>query len=295
MLEGDYRAIFLSGRETAGGTMETTITVLVEDEAGDDGLRAEHGLCFHIERGGRRMLFDTGQGGVLADNARRMEISLDDTDIVVLSHGHYDHTGGLGVVLNAAGEIPVYAHPAAFEPKYSRSDSGNIREIGMPFGAKDIGRRADIVYVEGPIEIADGCRATGPVPRETDFEDTGGPFFVDAECRNADDLVDDQAVFFAGARGTVVILGCAHAGVVNTLRYVRALTGGRKIDTVIGGMHLLRAGEERLGRTIDTFRRLAVRRLAPAHCTGRAAQMRIREAFPECWFSCPAGTVVRIP
>lgn len=275
--------------------METTITVLVEDEAGDDGLRAEHGLCIHIERGGRRVLFDTGQGRVLADNARRMAVSLEDTDIVVLSHGHYDHTGGLGVVLNAAGEIPVYAHPAAFKPKYSRSDSGNVREIGIPFALKDIGRRADIVYVEGPIEIADGCWVTGPVPRETGFEDTGGPFFVDPECSDADDLLDDQAVFFEGARGTVVILGCAHAGVVNTLQYVRALTGGGKVDTVIGGMHLLRAGAERLGRTIDAFRRLDIRRLAPAHCTGAAAQRRIREAFPEGWFSCPAGTVVRMP
>jgi 7,8-dihydropterin-6-yl-methyl-4-(beta-D-ribofuranosyl)aminobenzene 5'-phosphate synthase len=214
----------------------------------------------------------------------------------VLSHGHYDHTGGLREALRTAGRPePVYAHPAALEPKYACGRDGAAREIGMPAPDRQALRElAQLVAAEAPTEVAGGLRLTGPVPRTTDFEDTGGAFFKDPRCAEPDELPDDQAAFVETPDGVLVILGCAHAGVVNTLRYVQALTDGRGIHTVIGGMHLLDAGPRRMDETVAALRRLTPRRLFPCHCTGRAAADRLCEELPGTCGPCPAGTVIQM-
>jgi 7,8-dihydropterin-6-yl-methyl-4-(beta-D-ribofuranosyl)aminobenzene 5'-phosphate synthase len=269
------------------------IVVLVENTAGGRGLLGEHGVSFWIELGSRRILFDTGQGHVLSGNARRLGIPLERTDAVVLSHGHYDHTGGLGDVLQSAGRTRVYAHPAAFTPKYARGLDGTIREIGSPWlDERKVREKAELVWTEGPTQIFEGLHLTGPVPRLTDFEDTGGPFFTDKDCTQPDELVDDQAAFLQTTVGTAVILGCAHAGIVNTLRYVQTLTDNRPIHTVIGGMHLLSASQDRMDQTMAELRRLDVQRLLPCHCTGPAAVARLWKEFPGRCLPCPVGTVV---
>jgi len=148
------------------------------------------------------------------------------------------------------------------------------------------------VLVEKPIPISNGFMATGPVPSVTEFEDTGPPFFLDADGRKPDPLVDDQAVFFESTRGTVVLLGCAHAGVINTLRYVRELTGERPIHAVLGGMHLVGASAQRLKCTIDELRAMKIHCLAPAHCTGRAATAALWDALPDRCIPCHVGTQV---
>jgi 7,8-dihydropterin-6-yl-methyl-4-(beta-D-ribofuranosyl)aminobenzene 5'-phosphate synthase len=268
------------------------ITVLVENTAQGAGLLAEHGLACWIEYAGRRVLFDTGQGGVIASNAYRLGIPLYEADAVVLSHGHYDHTGGLVHVLRESRLTSVYAHPAALEPKYARNKDGTSREIGMPYVSQRTLRKATHRWVktESPTEILNGLSVTGPVPRGTDFEDTGGPFFLDAPCKRPDPLVDDQSLFFESAEGMVVLLGCAHSGVVNTLHYVRQLTENRPVLAVIGGMHLVGASEERLRRSIEKFGALEIRRIAPAHCTGRPATMALWNAFPKRCVPCHVGS-----
>ena len=271
------------------------MTVVVENTAGRLGLLAEHGLSFWIELGSQKVLFDTGQGKVLSGNAHRLAIRLELVDAVILSHGHYDHTGGLSYVLRSARRPRVYSHPAAFEPKYARSADGSGRGIGMPFLSEgDVREQSELIWTEAPTEVGEGLMLTGPVPRRTDFEDTGGAFFADKDCAQPDDLVDDQAAFLETSAGTVVILGCAHAGVINTLRYVQTLTKDRPIHTVIGGMHLVSAGPERLNRTVDEFRRLNVRRLLPCHCTGPAAVARLWHEFPAECEACPTGTVLQV-
>jgi len=272
------------------------ITLLVENTAGGRGLLAEHGLSFWIELGDKKILFDTGQGSVLLGNARRLGMRLDRVDAIALSHGHYDHTGGLGDVLRNARAMTVYTHPAAFETKYARNSDGSVRDVGMPSLDEQMVRgMAELILVNGPTEVCEGLCLIGPVPRTTDFEDTGGAFFKDQACKERDQLVDDQAAFIETPAGTVVILGCGHAGVINTLRYVETLTEGRRIHTVMGGMHLLHASPERMDKTVAELRRLDVQRLLPCHCTGFAAMARLWNEFPGKCGACPVGTVVEVP
>jgi len=272
------------------------ITVLVDDCVRGRGLLGEHGLAFWVEVSGWRLLFDTGQGMALAHNAILLGIRLESANAVVLSHGHYDHTGGLGHVLEVAPQAKLYVHPAALEPKYARADDGAIKKAGMPsaVGRAVEARPDSLTPVKQPTEVVEGVFVTGEIPRRTEYENTGGAFFTDRDGQRADSLLDDQAVFIDSRRGTIVLLGCAHAGVINTLQYVRDLTGGKPIRAVIGGMHLITASRDRMEQTVDSLRRMGVERLVPGHCTGTAATAELRSAFPGMCDSCDVGTVVEL-
>jgi len=267
------------------------ITTLVEDTVLDGSLLAEHGLSFWIECGDRRILFDTGQSDVLVRNAETLGVNLNETDAIVLSHGHYDHTGGLSEILGIIPKATIYLHPAAIEPKFCRKTSG-VKSIGMPYLAKKAVQKSHVVWTATPAQICPGISVTGQVSRINSFEDVGGAFFVDENCRIPDELLDDQALFIESAKGLVVVLGCAHSGVVNTLEYISKLTSRNKIYAVIGGMHLLQASEERTKRTIVAFRKYDVRRIGLAHCTGADAVQRFSDTFKERCFTCSAGTKI---
>jgi 7,8-dihydropterin-6-yl-methyl-4-(beta-D-ribofuranosyl)aminobenzene 5'-phosphate synthase len=278
----------------AGGI---AITVLVENTVADERLLAEHGLAVWIECNAGRVLFDTGQGPALAPNAERLGVDLSTADAIALSHGHYDHTGGLPAALDAAPKATVYAHPAALDPKFAHSGEPRPRRIGMPpASAKALTRhKGRFAETTGPTEVMEGIFLTGEVPRVTDFEETGGPFFLDEACTLADRMLDDQALYFTSGEGPVLVVGCAHAGIVNTMRYVAELTGAGSFACVMGGMHLVGASDERIGRTIEAFRAFGVRRIGPAHCTGSEAGARFRQAFPASFFSCHAGCRLEFP
>jgi 7,8-dihydropterin-6-yl-methyl-4-(beta-D-ribofuranosyl)aminobenzene 5'-phosphate synthase len=147
-----------------------------------------------------------------------------------------------------------------------------------------------VVWTSKPTEVLEGIFVTGEIPRRNTFEDTGGRFFLDATCARPDPLLDDQALFFDTTEGLVVLLGCGHAGVVNTLEYVQRLTGGRPIHAILGGLHLLTASPERMEKTIAAFRRLDIQRQAPAHCTGLPALAQLWTALPGRCCSCAVGT-----
>jgi 7,8-dihydropterin-6-yl-methyl-4-(beta-D-ribofuranosyl)aminobenzene 5'-phosphate synthase len=271
---------------------QLSITVLVEDTVSAPGLLAEHGLAVWIETGEVRILFDTGQGLALIANAKKLGIEFAAADAVVLSHGHYDHTGGLLGIRTALGKAVLYVHPKAFDAKLTRRADGTVRHIGSPIcSTKEIRPFVrSVVLTEGPTQVAQDVAVTGGIPRSTDFEDTGGPFFLDEACTEPDPLSDDQALYINTSDGTVVVMGCGHAGLVNTLSYVSELTRGRPIHTVLGGFHLIQASDERINRTLQALEQYDIQRLSPAHCTGRRAVTALWQRFPDRCIQCQTGT-----
>ena len=271
------------------------ITTLVDNITSGKFL-FEHGLSFSIEYDGKQVLFDTGQSDIIVKNAKLLGINLAQTDAIVLSHGHYDHTGGLKAVLNIASKVTLYLHPEALKPRFSRKGN-RTKMIGIPDSIKEIIHAlADKkrVWTEMPTEVFPGLFITSRIPRITDFEDTKSSFFIDKNCQKADTLPDDQAMFFNSPRGLVVLLGCAHAGVVNTLHYVAKLSGEKCIYAVIGGMHLLNASAERIEYTIDAIRQYNVQKIGLAHCTGNKAIGKFKSAFPGQCFLCSVGKRIEL-
>lgn len=248
------------------------ITILVDDKA-SDGLMAEHGLAFWIEFGGAKLLFDTGQGTALEANARTLGVDLSTADMVALSHGHYDHTGSLPLALEQAPTARLHCHPAVIKPRYSIRN-GVAKAIGMPEPARKAIDRLPAqqrVFETRPVLWSADVGLTGPIPRRTTFETTGGPFFLDRQGSQPDAIEDDQALWVRVHEGIVVVTGCCHSGLINTLTRVRELAGDDPILALIGGFHLLNADEERLGQTIDTLREFQPGQLILCHCTGDGA------------------------
>ncbi|MHB1305883.1 MAG: MBL fold metallo-hydrolase [Limisphaerales bacterium] len=267
-------------------------TTLVENTVAGRSVKGEHGLSYHVHRGSRGMLFDTGQTDQLVQNARELGVDLGAVEAIALSHGHYDHTGGLDAAVASAPEARLFLHPAALEPKFAGNPDGTSRPVGIPTDSRRAIERAGerVVWTSQPTEVIEGVFVTGEIPRVTSFEDTGGDFFLDAGCRRRDPLVDDQALYFDTRDGVVVLLGCAHAGVVNTLTYIRELTGGRPVHTLVGGMHLLQANADRVARTFAALREFDIRQLGPAHCTGVLPTARLRTEFADRCVSCMVGS-----
>lgn len=271
------------------------ITVLAENTAGKLGILGEHGLSFLIETGGEKILFDTGQGFVLKHNLETMGLTLADVKTVVLSHGHYDHTGGLHTALEMMDKPSVYAHSDITEPKFVCYRDHGTRAVGMPETDRDaLLQQANWIHTERPTKLPGGLRLTGPIPRSTSFENTGGPFFLDEGGTIPDFIEDDQSAFLETENGTIVILGCAHSGIINTLKTIRRLTKRQPIHTVVGGMHLHSASKERMDKTVKALQKLNVRCIFPCHCTGLPAIARLYKEFPGTIHPCPAGTIISL-
>lgn len=269
-------------------SVTAAITVLAENRTTARGIVAEHGLALWVEAGPHRILFDTGQGFAIEQNAKAMGVDLATATDIVLSHGHYDHAGGLEHVLNRVPRISLYAHPDAFCDRYSRQRGGEVVAAGAS-EPPDLSGRVTLHPVSQPVQITPDILLTGEVPRWTPFEDTGGAFYRDRACTRTDELPDDQAMAIATPRGTVLVLGCAHAGLVNTMDYVHHLTDGRPIHAVLGGMHLVNASDERIARSIEALCRYDVQVVCPLHCTGFKAAARIYAELPDRFLELPAG------
>jgi 7,8-dihydropterin-6-yl-methyl-4-(beta-D-ribofuranosyl)aminobenzene 5'-phosphate synthase len=269
------------------------ITVLVENMARGRHRLGEHGLSFYIEAGPQRVLFDTGQGRALRNNAEVLGIDLESLDAVVLSHGHYDHSGGFAALPARSTTLPVFVHPAAFDTKFSRHPDGSVHDVGLPDPARAALAAGTIHLVETrkPTEVVANILATGTIPRHTQYEDVGGAFFTDPACTLTDPLPDDQALALRTPQGVVVLLGCAHSGVVNTMDYIAGLLNEGRIHAVIGGMHLMRASKERIKATIEALEHYDVRLIAPCHCTGISATAAMWHHFTERCHECSVGTV----
>lgn len=250
-----------------------SLEILVDNKAAD-GLVAEHGLSMLIHAGGKNILFDAGQGQALEQNTKALGVDLTHIDAFALSHGHYDHTGAVDFVMQENPEVTVYAHPKIFSRRFSIYPGKDPKEISMPSEERLIvGNLPDsqLHWVREPEKIAEGVWLTGPIPRFQTLEDVGGPFFTDPEGNEPDPILDDMAMWLETPKGLLVVCGCCHSGLINTLNHMVAASGQKRIWGIVGGLHLKNASEHRLEVTANVLCTYEPEFMVPCHCTGEAA------------------------
>jgi len=260
------------------------------------GMLGEWGLSVLVERDDRRTLLDAGGSISAARNGDLLGINWDRIDAIVLSHGHYDHTGGLREVLTRIRKpVKVVAHPDVFGAKfiqYSKNDPP--RYIGIPFQRAELeSLGADFHLTDEPVWLSGNVVTSGEIPMITDFETIDAGLCVRKNGEMIPDpLKDDQALFIKTSLGLVVVLGCAHRGTINTLHHARNVTGLETIHTVVGGTHLIRASELQVEMTIAALKEFGVQKLGVSHCTGMPAAMRLAQEFGPGFFFNNSGSVV---
>ncbi|MCD6525419.1 MAG: MBL fold metallo-hydrolase [Desulfuromonas sp.] len=273
------------------------LTILCENSVG----RAipaigEHGFSCLIESDGGNFLVDTGQGLGLLNNAQVLDKNLRQLDGVILSHGHYDHTGGLEALLRYRGGLPVYGHPDIFVERYSKT-AHSLRFLG-------ISQRRELLETLGAQfhftpqfqQVGEGVYVTGQIPRNTPYEkgdgnlvqrDATGQFFPDP-------FADDMAVVVETARGLVVVLGCAHAGIINTLNYISEVMQRDRFYAVVGGTHLGPVSQEQFELTVAALKNFHIEKLGVSHCTGQARAAQLRNEFGKRFFFGSVGAVLEV-
>ena len=255
------------------------LTVICDNHAAE-GLLPEHGLAFVLRADENKILFDTGSGETLIHNATKLGIDLADITYLVLSHGHYDHTGGIAQVLHLNEHCPLIAHPFVLSERYSRHPDRPVRRISMPFSVQAALQQLSPIRLRCQSVssmLSNNVGVTGKIPRTSLFEDTGGPFYIDEAGQFNDAIPDDQALWINTPQGLVIILGCCHAGVVNTLEYIRHLAGESRVAGIIGGLHLLHASPERIEQTLIYLKKLKPDFVYAGHCTGDDVIVTMRE------------------
>lgn len=242
------------------------LTVLVENSTLiDKYLLGEPGLCFLLEADGKKILFDTGYSDVFIENSKRMGISLAELDYIVISHGHNDHVGGLKHLLNLPfrKSVKFIAHSAAFEPKVYGKDE----KIGLDVPLELLEEKFEICYKDKPFELLPELIFLGEIPRISEFEPPA-PYGKKLMTGALDFLLDDTALAFKSQNGLVIITGCSHSGIVNICEYAKKVCSCDKIFAVIGGLHLLRADDSRINKTVDYLKAQNLDVIYPCHCTG---------------------------
>lgn len=250
----------------------------------------EHGLSFRIKIGDTCMLFDTGQSEtVLLHNYSLLGACPRSLAALVLSHAHYDHTGGLQSVLTQKPDIPLYAHPDIFRPRFSLRD-GEYYSIGMALSQNDVSRLADLHLSAEPVEVLPDIWTTGEISVRAEKEGRSTHHFIAVDSGwQADPYRDDMSLVVEGGEGITVICGCCHAGLLNTLAHV-ARQFQKPIIRILGGTHLLNATDDELRHIIAVLRdEYGSPALYLNHCTGDAAFVALSNAFGEKVHTFPAG------
>lgn len=278
----------------------------VGEEIPADTLVAEHGLCLlvKVQQGAEKhtVLFDTGYNNMgVMHNMDKLAVDPNEMEAIVLSHAHMDHTGALHTILSKiSNPIPLVVHPDAFlHPRFLEEKDGSKKRFPRTLIRKDLEEsNAKIIESTAPTPILNGSiLVTGEIERTTDFEKGMPDALVEREgILEPDPIMDDQAlVINLKEKGLVVISGCSHAGIINTILYAKKLTGVEKVYAVLGGFHLSGPFFEKiLNKTIDALKALSPAVIVPMHCTGRKAMEMFSQEFASAFVLNSVGSKITL-
>jgi len=287
------------------GAKRIKVTALVDNETHYEGpLLAENGISLLVEveseDANTAILMDTGITGLpLVNNAKELGINLKEISAVVISHNHYDHTGGLLKFLREIDKrVPIIMHPEVFSQKYAVLPSLGIKKLtytGPPFTKDKVQSMGGLPLLSRePVPIFEGVTTSGEIQRVTDFEKLNGFYKVVEGKFVQDELLDDIALIAKIHDGIVILTGCGHSGVVNTALHAMKLTGIKMIKAIVGGFHLIDADSDRIERTAKELKKLNPELIAPMHCTGFRAKMAIAKMLPSAFREFYCGDVLEI-
>lgn len=269
------------------------IRCLVDNSVlGSSGYWGEHGLALLVETDDGRALLDTGRSGtVLLHNLKEARVDPASITALVLSHAHYDHTGGLAALLPLTGRIPVYAHSDVFRERFARHDRREDK-IGPALSRAELEVLADLHLSTGSQQVLPGVFTTGEICSRGELEGRGPNHLIrDGEGWAADPYRDDLALVLQSARGLVLVCGCCHAGLLNTLQQVRDNFPGA-VCAVLGGTHLGSLAATQMEHMVQVLRGYGEMQIYPNHCTGQAAYVALAQAFGLRVHPFPAGAEV---
>ncbi len=275
------------------------ITILCENSIGKRVGIGEHGFSAFLETRHGNFLFDTGRGASVVGNSLVLNKDLKSIKKIFLSHGHYDHTGGLAEVLKLRGEVDVHIHPQVFLDRMviQQDQEGEKREfVGIPYKKaylESLG--AHFVLNSDFLEIEKGIFLSGEVPRKTLFEKPDPRLFCERDGKISQDLFpDDQSLVLDSEKGLVLILGCAHSGMVNIIHHVIEKTGRETFQAILGGTHLDFLTPEQLEESIKALKKVRIKKIGVSHCTGMRAAFRLHQEFEDRFFYGCVGAVLEV-
>ncbi|MEJ2520532.1 MAG: MBL fold metallo-hydrolase [Desulfuromonadales bacterium] len=278
--------------------MTIQIDIICENSVGRPiAACGEHGFACLVQTPAGRWLLDTGRGATLLDNLKVLGHDPHTIDGIVLSHGHADHAGGLLPLLREIGPRPVYAHPDIFVERFWQGKHEQ-RAIGLPYTRAVLeAAGADFHFLKDLTAIAPGVHFSGVIPRRESHE-SGDPHLVrlnpDSGRTIPDPFVDDAALAIETRRGLVILLGCCHAGLINTIEFFRAGFAEKHLHAMIGGTHLGPADDAQFKATLEYLDRLSFDRLGVSHCTGPIRSAQLYAKFPNKVFFANVGTSLTI-
>ncbi|GAU08951.1 MBL fold metallo-hydrolase [Desulfoplanes formicivorans] len=271
------------------------IAVFIDNMTMNPHLACEHGLSMGIILdSGELWIWDTGQTGLFMGNAMAMGIHPGRATGVVLSHGHYDHTGGLNRLWEQADfQGPIYGHPMIFARRFASHGETPPRAIGLRTNAP---RRLtkQFISVENRMELAPGLTMYTNITRQPGHYEPIQGFYLDQEATQPDTIPDDACLVLESPNGPILVLGCCHSGLANTCEHIAECHGIDRFHSLIGGLHLGRASDEAIEETCRTIKRFGFESVFAGHCTGETALPSLQKSLPDIVHPMGSGLFVKL-